>query len=223
MKLLELAIGCLLCSLSTVAMAAPTLSILDEVPAALAKDPNGNPLDASQREQLLARKIVSQLLAPSDTGPSPGVAIAIIDAPPARIFRTLRDYPHLHEFMPYVASATVDDHTGNRWLVSYAIRAPLGIGNRDYQLESFDEKETVDGVEVLISRFSFTGRGNIKDTRGTWRLVPIANGQATFARYESSTDPGGSFSPWLKRKIASVGLSKIMQAIRKRVAEPTAP
>ncbi len=203
--------------------AIPSRTILDDVPLSLRNDPSGNPLDGSQLDQLLAGKVVSQLMDAPSGMPSSGVALAIIAAPPAKILRTLRDYPHLHEFMPYVARATIDDHTANRWLVSYSIHGPLGIGSREYQLESFDEKEVIDGREILISRFSYTGRGNIKDTRGTWRLIPIAGGTATFARYESTTDPGGSFTPWLKRRIASAGLPKIIQAIRKRVAERTAP
>lgn len=220
-----LAAGIALVASLNAAAATPAVphTLLDDVPLALCNDPTGKPLDANQRELLLARKVVAQLLdAPSGTA-SPGVALAIIDAPPAQILRTLRDYGHMHEFMPYVARATVDDHTANRWLVSYSIRGPLGIGNRDYQLETFDEKEVVDGLEILVSRFSYTGRGNIKDTRGTWRLIPVGGGTATFARYESTTDPGGAFTPWLKRRIASAGLPKIIQAIRKRVGAAGLP
>ena len=199
-----------------IAHAAP--SVLDEVPAALRTGPTGQPLDAEQSQALLARKTLSQLVDATDGGPRPGVAISIIDAPPADVFRVLRDYPHFQDFMPYIKRVNIDEHAGNRWLVSYVVRGPMGIGNRDYQLEVFDEKETVSGLEVLVSRFSFTGKGNIKDTRGTWHLVPINGGRSSFVRYLVRTDPGGSFPGWMKNKIASSGLARVVEAVRKRVA-----
>lgn len=191
---------------------------LHEVPAALRRDPAGAPLDGTQRAELGQRKVLAQLVKRGEE-PWPGVAVAILDGTPAEVFAVLRDYDRFPSFMPYVARATVDAHTPGRWLVSYVVKGPLGIGDRAYQLEALDEQETVDGVEVLVSRFSYTGRGNIKSTAGTWRLVPIWGGGTTFVRYEVRTDPGGSFPGWLKRKIAASGLPRIIGAVRKRLAE----
>jgi len=181
--------------------------------------PAGQPLDEKQRKTLLERKVVSQLLESPDGGPRPGVALTIIDAPPAAIFAVLRDYPHFPEFMPYVASAIVDEHTPGRWVVSYVIKGPLGMGNRKYQLEVFDEKEILDGKEVLVSRVQYTGRGDIVSTKGTWQLVPMKDGRSTFVRYAMRTDPGGSFTTFIKNRIATSGLQRVPEAVRKRVTQ----
>ena len=154
-------------------------TLLDEVPAALRTAPAGGPLDAKQAEKLLARKILVEQTDATDGGVNTVSAVTVIDAAPAQIFHVLRDYAHFQDFMPYIKSATVDQHSGNRWLVSYVIRGPMGIGDRDYQLEVFDEKETVDGVEILVSRQAYTKKGNIADTRATCKLVPVQGGTAT--------------------------------------------
>jgi hypothetical protein len=190
---------------------------LHEIPARLRVDPAGHALTPEQRQALSDRKVLAELVNDGGGEPWPGVAVAILDGTPRQVFTVLRDYPHFAEFMPYVKSATIVEHTGNRWVVDYVIRGPAGIGNRDYQMEVFDEQETVDGVTILVSRFQYTGKGNIKSTVGTWKLVPLWD-KATFARYEVRTDPGGSFTGWLKRKIAASGLPRVIEAVRKRLA-----
>jgi hypothetical protein len=192
---------------------------LHEVPAALRVDPAGVPLDDAQRQALSDRKVLAQLVNDGGPEPWPGVAVAILDGSPRQVFAVLRDYPHFPEYMPYVQSATVVEHAGKRWLVDYVIKGPMGIGDRQYQLEVFDEEETRDGVTVLVSRFRYTGKGNIKSTQGTWKLVPLWDGKTTFARYEVRTDPGGSFTVWLKRKIAASGLPKVIESVRKRLTK----
>jgi hypothetical protein len=190
-----------------------------EVPAALRVGPTGAPLDEAQRQALSDRKVLVQLVDDKGPEPWPGVAVAVLDGSPREIFSILRDYPHFAEFMPYVARATVVEHADKRWLVDYVVKGPMGIGNRQYQMEVFDEEGTLDGVTFLVSRFRYTGKGNIKSSTGTWKLVPIWGGRTTFVRYEVRTDPGGSFTTWLKRKIAVSGLSHIVEAVRKRLAQ----
>ncbi len=190
----------------------------DAVPGKWRLDPAGHPISTQQAGDLFYRhKILSALVDVPGAEIKQGVALAIINAPPVDVLRVLRDYPHFQEFMPYVASAKIDEHVGNRWLVSYVIKGPLGIGDREYQMEVFDEKDVDDGVETLVSRFQYTGKGNIKDTRGTWHLVPIHDGAHTFVRYVVRTDPGGSFPGWLKNRIASSGLPRVIEAVRRRL------
>lgn len=190
-----------------------------EVPTPLRVDPARAALSVEQRAQLDARKILVQLVDDHGPEPWPSVAVALVDATPDEVFAVLRDYTNFPKFMPYVSSVTIDEHTDKHWVVSYVIKGPLGIGDRRYQMEVFDQNEVVEGTKVLISRFVYTGKGDIRTTSGTWHLVPIWGGRTTFVRYEARTDPGGHFTTWLKRKIAVAGLPKVIEAVRKRVAE----
>lgn len=214
MRIYLLAVPLLLLPLSGAAHAERTA--LDDVPASLRKAPAGGALGDKDAQKLLARQILVEQTDATDGGVKTASAATIIDAAPSQIFHVLRDYDHFPEFMPYLKSATVDEHKGKRWLVSYVIRGPMGIGDRDYQLEVFDEQEKVDGVDVLISRQAYTHKGNITDTHATWTLVPIQGGAATFVRYETRTDIGGSFSMWMKNKTAAGALPKVLEAVRKR-------
>ena len=42
----------------------------------------------------------------------------LIDATPSAILEVLHDWPHFPDFMPRVAAVTVDEHSGNTWLVT---------------------------------------------------------------------------------------------------------
>lgn len=190
-----------------------------EVPASLRTNPAGHPLTDDEKQQLSDRKILAELVNDGGPEPWPGVAVALVDATPKQMFAVLRDYPHFQDFMPYVQSVTIDEHSGKRWLVSYVVRGPAGIGSRDYQMEVFDEEGTEDGVSYLVSRFRYTGKGDIRSTVGTWKLVPIWGGKTTFVRYETRTDIGGSFTAWLKRKLTTSSLPRVITAVRKRLAE----
>ena len=189
-------------------------TLLDDVPASLRLGPGGQPLTAEQTIRLLDGKTLSGLLEGQGHAES-SVVVAIVDATPTDVYKTLRDYPHFHEYMPHVSSATVDSHAGNVWLVSVKVHGALGLGDREYQLRIVDEKRKVAGKEVLVSRFEFTGKGNIKASKGAWTLVPLSAGTKTFATYSDNLDPGGAIPHDLKSHMVLNGLEDAMEAVQK--------
>lgn len=195
------------------AFAEPTTT-LDEVPTSLRVGPSGQPLDEAQTKRLLEGKVICSLTPGQGDDAPKGVAVAIIDAAPAQVFKTLRDYPHFKEYMPHVTSATVDSTTGAQSLVSVRVHGAMGLGDREYQLRVSDEKKTVEGHEVLVSRFEYTGKGNIKASKGEWTLVPFAGGTKTFATFMDHLDPGGSIPRHLKNHEVQKGMEDAMEAVQ---------
>ena len=199
------------------ALAHADRSAVDDLPASLRKGPGGGALAESEVKDLLDHKTLVKLIEAKDGEGRGAVGIALIDAPADKIFKVLRDYDHYSEFMPYIANATVDSHVGNHWVVTYTIKPPI-IANHTYQMDVMDEKETVEGAHLLVGTFKYTGKGDIKDTHGTWKLVPVNGGASTFVRYEAHTDLGGSYPNWMMNKMAVSGPQKALDAVRKRVA-----
>ena len=204
-------------SLAALPASAAPRALLDDVPGSMRLGPKGEPLDAEQTSRLLDGKVLSGLVVgPGDA--ERNVVVAVIDAAPAEVYKALRDYPHFQQYMPHVSSATVDSHSGNVWLLSVKVHAALGLGDREYQLRIFDEKRKVEGKEVLVSRFEYTGKGNIKASKGAWTLVPLAAGTKTFATYSDDLDPGGLIPHDLKNRAVLGGLEDAMEAVRKHTA-----
>lgn len=194
----------------------------DAVPLSLKKGPEGENLTAHEVNRLKKGDVLHALIDVADNPVKKGVAMAVIEAPPAKVFATIGDYENFKDFMPYVAKTTVDSREGNVTKVSYWLEFPLGLSGRNYQLELTDGKKTVDGVEIYASDWKYTGKGNIIDTTGSWELAPWGDGTKTLARYTVFTDPGGSFPTWIKNKAAGTALPKVLNAVRKRVKSPKA-
>ena len=94
------------------------------------------------------------------------LAVAVIDAAPAKVFASVCDYEHAPDFLPYVASSAVA-RTDGRIFLTQALEFPLGIGNRHYTVEVVEAKQIIDGVPVLSQSWTYTGKGNVKDTTGS--------------------------------------------------------
>lgn len=199
------------------ATAAKPAKAIDAVPASLRTDAQGGPLDQDETTRLVDGDVLTALIEVENNPVKKGVAVGIVDAPPAKVFATIGDYPNFKDFMPYVDKTTVDEKDGNTTTVSYVLKFPMGLGGRNYQLKLTDGKAAIDGVDVYTCEWVYTGKGNITDTTGTWQVAPWGDGSKSFVRYTVFTDPGGSFPNWIKNKAASMALPSVIKAVRDRV------
>lgn len=195
---------------------------LDAVPSAWRVDPDGTPLDAASIKKLEKGKILSDLIEIPGNPVKKGIAIGIADAPPAKVLATCSDFEHFPDFMPYVSKIVVDKRDGNKALVSYWLSFPLGIGNRNYQLDLTADAKEIDGKKVYVSEWTYTGKGNLKDTSGSWEIAPWGDGTKSFVRYTVFTDPGGSIPNWAKNMAASSALPKVVERVQERVTSKDA-
>ena len=74
--------------------AAHQQNVLDALPAALRTGPTGVPLDEAQTLRLSKGEVLSALTPGREDDVPLGVAVGLIDAAPAGVLRTLRDYAH---------------------------------------------------------------------------------------------------------------------------------
>ena len=214
----------LVCSVLS-ALAGPAFAIdpspEDTVPLSLKKGPTGESLTATDLKALKKMDVLWALIEIPDNPVKKGVAIAVIDAPPAKVFATLGDYENIKDFMPYVAKTVVDERAPPVTTVSFWLEFPLGLSGRNYQLKLTDVSREIDGVQCHVSEWVYTGKGNIIDTTGGWEICPWGKEQS-LARYTVFTDPGGSFPTWIKNKAAGTALPKVLEAVRTRVKSPQA-
>lgn len=152
-------------------------------------------------------------------------AEGVIDAPPEKVWKALRDYENYKKTMPYTdVSRIVAREGGDKVIWFYSVVNAPFVDKRDYVIKLVDESKWEDGKGFL--KVSWTAdnakapkkpedvvRVNIND--GYWRLEPRDGGKKTFAVYYVYTDPGGSIPRWLVNKANSSAVPDVFEAVRK--------
>jgi hypothetical protein len=211
----------LLCAASALlAVNAAAPAPLESVPVSLRTNAAGTPLTTTEIAQLESGEVLSTLIEVAGSPVKEGVGILVIDALPAKTFATVTDYEHGPEYLPYVATASVERPEGKISL-SQSLEFPFGVGNRHYTVNVVELTKLIDGVRVLEQNWTYAGVGNIKDTSGSWQICPWGPTR-TFLRYTVNTDPGGSLPNWVKNSASKIALPKLLKAIRARIVSPKA-
>ncbi len=157
-------------------------------------------------------------------------ALGVIDAPPAEVWKAVRDYDAYTTSMPYIEENKVLAREGGdkvTWMYS-KINAPL-VDRRDYIIKLTDESEWKDGkgfykvtwtavndMDDKVPVKSDVVRVRIND--GSWVLEPRDDGKKTFAVYFVYTSPGGSIPTFIANQGNTVAVPKVFEAIKKTVA-----
>lgn len=155
------------------------------------------------------------------------MARAMFGAPPRRVHAVISDYDHFADFIPYVLeSETLGRREGIRW-VYQRIRFPDPISDRRYVIRVEDLLDQARYRYYRVQwRLATNGKYPVPDRSGVvptimsgfWDLRPAADGLKTDAAYVVHLEPGGLLPAWLMSFAADSYLSKVMAAVRNRVA-----
>lgn len=154
-------------------------------------------------------------------------AVGMIDAPPKRVWDTIRDYANYTKTMPFTQVSTVLKSEDDGKVVYFysVVNAPL-VDKRDYVIRIVDESDWKDGTGFLKSTWQAAPEGatlmpekkdlvRVKLNNGWWLLEPRENGTKTFATYYLFTDPGGAIPKWLVNHANGSAVPDVFLAIRK--------
>ncbi len=155
------------------------------------------------------------------------MARTVFGAPPQRVHAVISDYDRFADFIPYVLeSETLGRREGIRW-VYQRIRFPGPISDRQYIIRVEDLLgQARQGYYRVQWRLATNGKYPIPDRSGVvptimsgfWDLRPAAEGTDTDATYVVHLEPGGMLPAWLMAFAADSYLSRVMAAVRDRVA-----
>jgi len=164
-----------------------------------------------------------------ETGVQEMKATGIIDAPPERVWKAIRDYENYTKTMPYTeVSRVLAREDGDRVVYLYSvINAPF-VDKRDYVIRLVDRSKWDGGKGYLKVTWSAANekapkkpddvvRVTIND--GYWLLEPRDGGKKTFATYYVYTDPGGSVPRWIVNRANSSAVPDVFEAVKKAVAK----
>jgi Polyketide cyclase / dehydrase and lipid transport len=128
--------------------------------------------------------------------PKEGIGRGWIEAPPERVFRTLTDYAHWHEFMPFLEESGARPQPDGSVIGTHLLRLPRFLGDRHYRVRFTQKIDTSRGGRTWRVAWNYIpGSGNVKDHHGSWTLTAAGPGK-TQAVLRLETDPGGATPRW---------------------------
>lgn len=154
-------------------------------------------------------------------------AIGVIDAPPADVWKAVRDYDNYPKTMPYVEDGKVlSREGGDKITFLYSkINTPM-VDRRDYIIRLVDESNWQDGKGFM--KVTWTVVNDMDDkvpvpkdvvrvrvNEGYWLLEPREDGKKTFATYYVYTSPGGSIPNFIINKANTMAVPRVFEAIKK--------
>lgn len=156
-------------------------------------------------------------------------AQGMVDAPPERVFKVVRDFDHYAQTMPSTETSYVisREDNGKVAYVYMLIRPPL-ISRRDFIIRAVDESDSKNGEGYFKSTWKVVSdkgpppkpdivRITIND--GYWLLEPRDGGKKTLATYYLYTDPGGSVPKWIVNQANGTSVPDVFRAVRREAAK----
>lgn len=151
-----------------------------------------------------------------------GVLRGVIAAPAERLYRTLTDFVHWSEFMPFVASSTATPGTGGGVLCEQRLDLPFPYPDRDYRLHATHGAETTPGgrrwwvrwEDLPVAEAAGAARGG--ETRAGVVLRPLG-GARTAVEIELWSDGGGLLPRGVQERITARSLGWILDGLRQQV------
>lgn len=207
--------GALLCSLLGAPPSTPAVAgcRLDSPP--LTRQPT-----ADEWRQVDRGEVVSWMIEAEGSPVKEGIALGLVEAPPARVYAVVTDNARFADFMPYVEESTVETRPDGTLVNRQRLDLPWPVRDREYEIALVNE--VLADAEPPLWRSSWShleGFGNIEESRGAWRV--FACGDISLVEYQVLTDPGGSIPNFLKNSATRRSLRSLVEAVRERVGDPS--
>ncbi len=165
--------------------------------------------------------------APGEDGVRELVAVGMVDATPAALFRLLAAYEAYPSFMPYTEETRIVRRASEARFTVYQRISPPLVDDRDWAIDVTLAPASVPGG---ASRISWSSRPDAVPVRegcvrvrvnaGSWLLEPLAGGTRTRLTHRLRTHPGGSLPALVVERSNTVALPELFAAIRRRAAAP---
>jgi uncharacterized membrane protein len=136
-------------------------------------------------------------------------ATILIDAPADRVWRVMTDCEAAPAFVPGLMACQVLE-TGHNWeIIRHETEWMWFLPRVTYVfLAVYQEHRQIDFKRI---------RGDLREMRGSWRLLTRNRGKHTIVRYRVYLDPGFYVPQWIVRLSLKRNLPAVLAALRKKV------
>lgn len=135
-------------------------------------------------------------------------ALGSVDGTPAEVMAVLRDYPHRAGLFPHVETCKA---TWDRNLALVDLELSVAVSTVRYRLAMRHF-----GDQAIVWTYV---HGDLKDSRGSWKLFPYDDGVRTLVLYETESEPDSALPRFILNSLTGKGLPGVIEAVRKGVAK----
>ena len=140
-------------------------------------------------------------------------AVAVIQAPPERVWAIVQDCGNYSRTMPRVLDSSEVERDGGNVRCRQTIDMPFPFS--DLPLETQSVHTVVPGVSYR--REWKLREGEFEVNEGSWTLVPHAGGASTLATYDALMEPKVPLPAWIVNSAAKITLPSMIEGLRKQV------
>lgn len=159
-------------------------------------------LDKKELEKINKGKIVVRKIKTADESRR-YEAIGKIDAPPKKVMEFMRNYPARVGVLPHIQEVSVE-WEGNLAHVDQTLK--VAFKTIRYRLDYLHYKDSVIEWEYV--------HGDLKDTRGYYKLFPCNDGAATILIYHVYTETGMLVPKFIVALLSKSSMPDVVEAIR---------
>jgi hypothetical protein len=173
-------------------------------------------LDAEQREGLAAGEVIVQPLAPTDGAGVATRGIAVVQAPPTRVWPVVRDCGEFSQFMPRVKESAQLEREGGSSICRTVMGTPFPFPDLFVEVRSVEQTLPDGGFR----RHWTLLRGDFERNQGAWTVLPWGDrSEQSLLVYESDAKAKTIVPDFIQRAAQRETLPGGMRAIRLRVEE----
>ncbi|MDE2690123.1 MAG: hypothetical protein OXI49_06365 [Acidobacteriota bacterium] len=146
-----------------------------------------------------------------------GCGVGSIDVPLRAVRQVIDAAAEFDEFMPRILESDVEPVSAGVYLNRQTLDMPFPVEDRRYTVR-VETGAIGTGVGAgWQARWTYVeGSGNIRESRGSWTLIPVS-ADRTVVVYRLLTDPGGRLPAWVVDYAAPRTLRQVLNAVRDRV------
>lgn len=146
-----------------------------------------------------------------------GCGLGVIEAPLSAVRRVIDAAAEFDEFMPRILESDVEPVSPGVYLNRQILDMPFPVEDRHYTVRvATGAVETSVGAGWQARWTYVNGSGNVRDSRGSWTLIPFSP-ERTVVVYRLLTDPGGRLPAWIVDYTAPRALRRVLASVRARV------
>lgn len=136
---------------------------------------------------------------------------AMVDAPPAAVWRLLTDYDHLADYLPNLKSVRVVSRDGDTVILDQVGTARFLFFSQSIRLRVLVQERAPDQIDISLIE------GDMKVFRASWKLSPLAGAGGTRLDYQANIVPKFDVPGVVGTSVVKKDIARMMTAVLMRL------
>jgi ribosome-associated toxin RatA of RatAB toxin-antitoxin module len=169
---------------------------------------------ADDASDLDAGKILVTSVAVAGSSEPQHVVRAVVESPPAAVWKVVSECDHFHERLPHIAAAHEISRAGTTVTCEVTIAMPFPTSNLTAVTEAVHEQHAGG-----MSRTWHLLRGDYEYNDGSWKLESYRGGAATMVTYRVHVKPTTAVPSFIRNMAQERALPELLERVRVEAAK----